>query len=109
MNDSHSQGSVVVGDQAATGLADLPVVPDGRPEGEQPLADARPEPVHPVGAVTLQGELVLELVEDRLDPLANGAERAVAGRLVAAVGAQEGAAEASDQLLDLGPREPLVA
>jgi hypothetical protein len=41
-----------------------------------------------VGAVALQRELVLELVEDRLDPLPNAAQVAEPRRLVAAVGAQ---------------------
>ena len=41
MNDSHSPGSVVVGDQAAPRLVDPPVVPDARTEGEQTGANLR--------------------------------------------------------------------
>ncbi len=100
---------MVIGDQAAPGLADLPVVPDADPEREQPLCDPRAEAGHGVGAMVLERELVLELVEDRLDPLANAAEVAVPMCLVAAVGAQEGASEGGDELFDLRPREPLVA
>src|SRR5680860_859533 len=109
MTDSQSRGSVVVGDQAAPRVADGPVVPDAGTEGQQSLDDARAQPADRVGAVALQRELVLELVEDRLDPLANPAEFAEAGCLVTAIGAQEGAAQKLDELLDLGPGEALVA
>src|SRR5919197_3448009 len=109
MTDSHSSGSVVVGDQAAPRLADLPVVPDASSEGEQPLRHPRAKADHRVGAVALEPELVLELVEDRLDPLANAAERAEARALVATIGAKERPAQKRDELLDLGTGEPLVA
>src|SRR5512139_1898151 len=115
MTDSHSPASVVVGDQAANRALELarlpeaPVVPDDRAHAEQALGHPGEQPGRGVGAVALQRELVLELVEERLDPLADAAQITEAGCLVAAVGAQEGAAEAGDQLLDLGSREPLVA
>jgi hypothetical protein len=38
-------GSVVVGDQGAlVGRADLPIPPDRRGQGEQPLGDPDPDP-----------------------------------------------------------------
>lgn len=61
-------------------------MPDDRTKGEQALGDPRAEPCHRVSAVALERELVLELVEDRLDPLANAAERTEAMALVTAIG-----------------------
>src|SRR5680860_348722 len=79
MTDSQSRGSVVVGDQAAPRVADGPVVPDAGTEGQQSSGDACAQPADRVGAVAFQRELVLELVEDRLDPLANPASATSAG------------------------------
>src|SRR5438445_7878154 len=101
--------SVVVGDQAAPWLSDLPVMPDAGPERQQPLGDPGAQAGQGMGAVALRGELVLELVEDRLDPLAHATEVAETSRLAAAVWAQEGSAEEGDELFDLSAGEPFVA
>jgi hypothetical protein len=96
-------GLVVVGDQAAergvelAGLPEAPVVPDDGAHGEQVLRGPGDEARRGVGAVALERELVLVLVEDRLDPPSDPAEVAEARCLVAAVGVQEGAAEAGDE------------
>src|SRR5918996_2175581 len=80
---------VGVGGEVAAGVADLPVVPEAGREGEQPHADAGAEAGQGAAAVALQSELPFAGPEDRLDALADVAERAEARLLVAAVGAQE--------------------
>src|SRR6266496_5502678 len=101
--------SVVIGGEAAPGLADLPVVPAAGGECEYALAHARPDAFGGVAAMTFERELAFEGVVDGLDPLADAAERAEARLLVAAVGADELCAERlGDELLELGAREPLV-
>jgi hypothetical protein len=98
--------SVVVGGEAAAGLVDLPVVPAAGGEREYAWADARPDVVGGVGAVAFERELALERVVDRLDPLADAAERAEARRFVAAVGTDQLRAErVVDELLELGAGE----
>ena len=63
-------GSVVIGDQRALVLGtQLPVEPDGRGQGEQPLADPGVDAGWGAAAVLLQ--LALEGVDDALDPLAD--------------------------------------
>src|SRR5918999_5527634 len=97
-----SVGSVVVGDEATAGLVGEPVVPNAGCECEHALADTGPDAVGGVGAVTLERELALEGVVDRLDPLADAAERAEAGLLALAVGAHElGAERVVDEALEL--------
>src|SRR5215218_5848385 len=114
MTDSIWIGSVVVGGEVASGcveLADfpkLPVVPDAGREREDALADARPDTVGCVPAVLFERELALERVVDRLDPLADPAERPEALALALAVGADELRVEAGDDLLELVAGEALV-
>jgi hypothetical protein len=65
------ESSVVVGDQGAlVGGADLPVPPDRRGQGQQPLGDPDPDPGQGAAAVAFQPKLVFEGVEGALDPLA---------------------------------------
>src|SRR5512138_1756822 len=101
--------SVVIGREAAAGLAGLPVVPDADCEREHALADACPDAVEGAAAVAFERELSFGGVDDRLDPLADAAERAVAGSLAAAVGAQEGAGQRGRDLLELLAGEAFVA
>src|SRR5215212_11011140 len=102
-------GSVVVGGEAAAGLVDEPVVPAAGGEREHALTDAHPHAGGCVAAVALERELTLESVIDRLDPLADAAERAEARLFVAAVGADElGAERVVDEPLELLAGEPLV-
>jgi hypothetical protein len=113
MTDSVFTRSVVVGGEVAAGRVDLaglpeqPVVPDAGGEGEHALADARPDPFGDVAAVILERELALGGVDDRLDPLADAAERAEALGLALAIGADELRVERGDDLLKLLSGEPL--
>src|SRR6266508_6048131 len=100
---------VVIGGEAAAGIADLPVVPDADCEGEDALADARPDAVECAAAVALERELALGGVDDRFDPLTDAAERAEARLFVAAVGAQQRGRERADDLFELFACEALVA
>src|SRR6266508_784740 len=64
------RSSVVVGDQGTLDRrADLPVVPDGGVERQEPLDDPGPQPGGDTAAVAFQAELVLERPDDRLDAL----------------------------------------
>src|SRR6266849_2734551 len=61
---------VLVGDEGALDrCSDLPVVPDGGVEGEQPLHDAGPQPGGDAAAVAFEPQLVLQRPDDRLDAL----------------------------------------
>jgi len=83
-------GSVVVGDQGALADGvDLPVVPDGGGQGQQPGSDAGVDPLQGASAVVFEGELALEGVDDGLDPVAVADELAVADGFVTAVGAHQ--------------------
>src|SRR5439155_10558045 len=114
MTDSVCTGSVVVDGEVASGGVDLagfpeqPVVPDAGGEGEYSLANACPDALGDVAAVVLEGELALERVVDRLDPLADPAELAEAWLLVLAVGADELRIERGDDPLELLAGEALV-
>src|SRR5579875_2052220 len=104
---------VVVGEVAAgcvdeSGLPELPAVPDACGECEDALADPGPDTCGDVAAVIFEGELALEGVVDRLDPLADRAELAEPWFLVAAVGADERGVEGGDGLLELGACESFV-
>src|SRR3954467_11843280 len=100
---------VVVGDEASAGLVGEPVVPDAGGEREHALADAGPDAVGGVSAVTLERKLALECVVDRLDPLPDATKRAEAGLLALAVGTDElGAERVVDEALELRPCESLV-
>lgn len=76
---------VVVRCEVAAGLVDLGIVPEAGGEREQALRDADGETLDRVGVVVFERELTFEGVDDRLDPLTDGAEQAVAARLVLAV------------------------
>src|SRR3990170_1691006 len=114
MTDSVWIGSVVIGGEVAAGCVELagfpelPVVPDTGRESEDALADACPDAVGGVPAVLFEGELSLERVVDRFDPLADPAERAEALALARAVGANELGVEAGDGVLELVAGEALV-
>src|SRR2546427_5445865 len=107
-------GSVVVVDEVPSGcveppaLPELPAVPDAGGEGEHALADAGPDTLGDVAAVSLEGELALGGLVDRLDPLADMAELAEARLLVLAVGAHEVSLQGSDDLPEPLAREALV-
>src|SRR4051794_16559422 len=115
MSDSVFTGSVVVVDEVPAWCVDeslfpeRPAVPDASGEGEDALADARPDADWDMTAVLFERELALEGVVDQLDPLTDPAELAEAGLLVAAVGAHEGGVQVGDGALELLAGEPLVA
>src|SRR6266511_1449776 len=86
--------SVIVSDQGPLDrCADLPVVPDGGVEGEQPLDDAGPQPGGAAAAVAFQPELVLQRPDDRLHPLAQPVGEGPGGLLVLAGRAEQGQAQ----------------
>src|SRR5215218_8889962 len=90
--------------------ADLPVEVDGGAEREYAGGDSRPEPVWCLGEVVFELKLVFEGVDDRLDPLADEADRRLrAVGLVGAAWAHNEAAEFAHGLLELVPGEALVA
>ncbi len=90
MSDSvRMDGSVVLGDEMAAWVADVPVVPEAGGEREQALRDAGDEALQGASAVAFDRELVLAGVDDRLDPLSDAAERTEATWFVAAVGTHE--------------------
>src|SRR5919108_80299 len=80
---------MVIGDERAAGLVDLPVVPDGGGEREHAQRDAGEDALERAAAVALERERVLGLVDDRLDPLADATECSEASRFVFAVGPDE--------------------
>lgn len=101
---------MVVGDQAALDRSvELPVPPDAGGQGEQPLGDPDPDALDGVGAVAFQAELVVEGVDDRLDPLAHPAQVAEPGGLVAAVGSSQDRAQLPDNRVELAAGQPLSA
>src|SRR5512147_149540 len=115
MTDSVFTGSVVVVDEVPARCVDesvfpeSPAVPDASGEGEEALADARPDADRDVTAVLFERELAFEGVVDRFDPLADPAELAEAGFLVATVGPQEGGVQVGDGALELSAGESFVA
>ena len=61
---------MIVGDEGSLDRgADLPVVPDGRVEGQQALHDPGPQAGGGAAAVAFEAELVFQRPDDRLDPL----------------------------------------
>src|SRR3990170_40215 len=100
--------SVVIDREVAAWVAGEPVVPAAGREREQALRDAGHEALQGTGAVALERELVLASVDDRLDPLADAAERAEARWFVAAVRTQQLAAAGGDELLELVAGEAFV-
>jgi hypothetical protein len=98
---------MVVGEQAALVLdAELPVEPDRGGQGEQPLGDADEHPAQGPAAVAFQPELVLERVDDRLDPLPHPAQRPEPARLVGAVRTDQAGAQRSDVAFEARPQTP---
>src|SRR5882672_3595022 len=90
--------------------ADLPVEVDGGAEREYAGGDSRPEPVWCFGEVVFEPKLVFEGVDDRLDPLADEADRWLrAVGVVGAAWADDEAAEFAHGLLELVSGEALVA
>src|SRR3954447_1227133 len=92
--------SVAVSGEVAAWVTDVVVVDESGGEGEQPQCDADADAGHGAAAVVFERELVLAGPDDRFDPLADGTERAVATRLVVAVGPQEAGAEAGHVRLE---------
>src|SRR5438034_1075567 len=91
------EGLVVVGQQRAlVGLTELPVEPDRGGQGEQPLGDADEHPAEGTATMLLQPELLLERVDDRLDPLPHPAQRPEPARLVLAIRPDEAGPHRSD-------------
>ena len=92
---------MVIGDHRALVLdLELPVEPDRGGQGEQPLADADEDPAEDAATVLLQAELLLEGVDDRLDPLAHPAQGPEPARLILAVGADQEGPQPSDMALE---------
>jgi hypothetical protein len=101
---------MVIGDQRALDRgAELPVEPDAGGQGQQPLGSADPDALDGVGAVAFQAKLVLEGVEDGLDPLADPTQVTEPGRLVSPVGADQPRIQLRDHLLERPASEALVA
>src|ERR1019366_8177232 len=103
----------VVGEVAAwrvdlVGVPEQPVVPDAGGEGEQALADARPDAFGDVAAVVFERELAFERVVDRLDPLTHTAELAEPFGFAFAVGADELRVKRGDDLLELLAGEAFI-
>src|SRR5215211_8516027 len=100
--------SVAVGREVAAWLTDRFVVPEAGGEGQQSLRDAGDDAAERARPVALERELLLERLEDRLDPLPGAAERPEARLLVLAVGAHRAAAVVGDEPLEVAAREALV-
>src|SRR5215211_7846168 len=101
--------SVAVGREVAAWLTDRFVVPEAGGEGQQSLRDAGDDAAERARPVALERELLLERLEDRLDPLPGAAERPEARLLVLAVGAHQATAVVGDEALEVAAREALVA
>src|SRR5438034_5638251 len=98
-----------VGGQRTRWPAELPVEVDSGGEGEYPRGHAADEPCGCLGQVTLEAELLLERVDDRLDSLPHAPERRRGSLgLVRAARAQEQPAQLRDALLEVGSGEALV-
>src|SRR3954465_3922352 len=100
--------SAAVGGEGSCWLVGEVVVPDPRSECEQSEPDAGAEAGECAGAVVFEAELAFAGPKGRFDPLADGAEVAVARWFVFGVGAQEGGARLRHEVLELGAGEALV-
>src|SRR5581483_9523523 len=88
------------GDELSRWSSCLPLEVDGGAEGEHAGEDAGDEAGGSLRQATLEQELVLERLHDRLDPLANEAERRLGSLgLVGATGWGEECAELVHRLL----------
>ena len=102
--------SMVVGNQGTLlGGVDLPVPPDAGPQSQQPLGDPRHDPGRGTAAVLFERELPFEGVDDALDPLADRAQRAVASRLILAIGAEQRGPQLADSCFQEAVGEAFVA
>src|SRR2546425_9541202 len=79
--------SVAVSGEVPAGVTDVVVVDQAGGESQQPQRDAGADPPEGASAVGFEGELALAGPKHRLDPLAHGAQGAVAAGAVAAAGA----------------------
>jgi hypothetical protein len=102
-------GEVASGGLDLAGFPEQPVVPDAGGEGEYSLANACPDALGDVAAVVLEGELALERVVDRLDPLADPAELAEAWLLVLRSGRMSCASSEAMIPSNSSPAKPLSA
>src|SRR5512144_2393519 len=100
--------SVAIGGEVAAWVTDLLVVHEAGGEGEKSERDAHADSRQRASAVGFERELAFAGPKDRFDPLAHRSERAVATRLVGAVGAQEARTEPGHDLLELLAGEALV-
>src|SRR5215218_4957471 len=100
--------SVPVCGEVAAWVTDVVVVDESGGEGQQPQRDADADAGEGAAAVAFERELSLAGPKHRFDPLADGAQRAVAARLVLAVGAQQAATLGGDVVLELVAGEALV-
>src|SRR5688572_2931784 len=100
--------SVAVGCEVPAWVTDVVVVDESGGEGQQPERDADADAGDCAATVAFERELALAGPEHRLDPLTDGAQRAVAARFVLAVGSQQAAAETGHVLLELLAREALI-
>ena len=84
-------------------------MPDDCGHAEQALGDADLDARSDAVAVSFEVELAFEGVVDRVGPLADPADRAVAGNLVAAAGRTRSAEGGGEQVFEVAPGEALVA
>ena len=84
-------------------------MPDSGGEGQEALGDAGEYSGRGPAAVVFEVELAFEGLVDRLNPLADSAEVAVAVGLVFAVPAEQGRPMASVIWLNSAPAKPLSA
>lgn len=99
---------MVIGGEVAAWAAESLVEPERCGQGEQALGDPDPDPGHSPAAVLLQAELTLEGVDDALNALADRAQVAVTGGLVAAVRPLEAGAQITDLAVERGPGKAFV-
>src|SRR5688572_2092485 len=92
---------VGVGGEVAAWLTDVVVMDEAGGEGEQAERDADADAGECAAAVAFERQWPLAGPDDRFDPLADRAQRAVAARLVFAIGPQEPGAEAGHVGLEL--------
>src|SRR5215217_5904934 len=102
-------GSVVIGEQGSlVGDLELPVEPDPGGQGEQSLADADEHPAQAATTVLFQAELVLEGVDDRLDPLAHPTQRPEPARLIVAIRTEKAGSQGHDVAFERPTGKPRI-
>src|SRR3954466_2561529 len=100
--------SVAVSGEVAAWVTDVVVMDESGGEGEQPQCAADADAGDGAAAVAFERKLALAGPDDRFDPLADRAQRAVTARFVFSVGPQEASAQASHVGLEFLAREALV-